>query len=99
MQVKHSRLTGTAIAMSTSKRKHAARHGLPPDPRTNELLASISAAAFNRIAPDLEPEYLWPGETIFHQTLSVKFLYFPVTAIISLFNEPAAGTPLEIGLV
>lgn len=70
-----------------------------PDPRQNQILASLPANDYARILPDLEPFDMPAGLTISAAGDSDKYLYFPSSGIISLIHNLENGASSEIGIV
>ncbi len=69
------------------------------NPLLNHLLAELPSGEFQRVAPDLE---CWPlrlGEEIYAAGETLKYVYFPSTAIISLLYTMEDGRSAEIGVV
>jgi hypothetical protein len=53
-------------------------------PTTNELLAALPSAAYQRLLPDLEATTLRVGQTLIRPARPLKFAYFPTSSIVSL---------------
>lgn len=70
-----------------------------PDPRQNQILASLPANDYARILPHLEPFEMPAGLTISAAGDSDKYLYFPGSCIISLIHNLENGASSEIGIV
>lgn len=69
------------------------------DPRQNLILASLPAADYERILPDLEPIDMPLGWTISEAGDHVKYLHFPTSGIISLIYNLENGSSSEIAIV
>jgi CRP-like cAMP-binding protein len=69
------------------------------DPRQNLILASLPAADYERILPDLEPIDMPLGWTISEAGDHVKYLHFPTSGIISLIYNLENGSSSEIAVV
>ena len=64
----------------------------------NQLLAALSADELGRLRPHLELVSLRVGEVIYESGEQLEYVYFPTTAIISLFYITNNGAIAEIGL-
>lgn len=69
------------------------------NPRQNLILASLPAADYERILPDLEPIDMPLGWTISEAGDHVKYLHFPTSGIISLIYNLENGSSSEIAVV
>lgn len=65
----------------------------------NTLLTSAEPETYARLAPHLELVTLKHRETIHGVTGPVSDLYFPTTALISLFVDMANGASAEVALI
>jgi len=65
----------------------------------NLLLAAISHEEYERLEPHLQPVTLNLSEILYRPGESVRDVYFPRTAIISLLTELEDGGGMEVGLV
>lgn len=65
-------------------------------PNRNHLLAALPAAEFERLAPHLELVPMLLGESIYEPGELLKHVYFPTTAIVSLFYVIEAGDSAEL---
>ncbi len=73
---------------------------IPPyRPEQNELLASFSRDARERIFPSLELVALPHGKTLFEAGEKPRFAYFPVNSIIGLHVMVESGASAEISMV
>jgi CRP-like cAMP-binding protein len=70
-----------------------------PDPRKNQLLASLPQAELQRWLPDLEYVELRLGEVLYEAGGKLSHVYFPTTAIISLLYVMQNGESAEIAVV
>lgn len=68
------------------------------DPMMNKLLAALPAEEFKNIESALKPVSLSSGEIVKEADVEIKFVYFPTTAIISLFHLMEDGTTVDIAL-
>ena len=65
----------------------------------NQLLGVLPIEALARLTPHLEPVHLHKGEILFRAHESLRVVYFPNTAVISLISTLESGESLEVGLV
>ena len=70
-----------------------------PDPKLNHLLASLPAADYARILPELELVEMPRGWTMSESGDHVNFLHFPTSGIVSLIYALEDGSSSEIALV
>lgn len=71
----------------------------PVGPKSNRLLAALSADEFDRISPHLERVHLELGRVVHEPSQKSKHLYFPVDAVISLVYLLTDGHTGEIAVV
>ena len=69
------------------------------DPRSNHLLAALAPAEWQRWLPQLELIELPLGDVLYESGGKLKYVYFPVTAIISLLYVMENGASAEIAVV
>lgn len=69
------------------------------DPIGNKLLAVLSKPVLNRLLPHLERVEMSFGEVLYTSGSTLKFVYFPTSAIVSLLNVMADGASAEIAVV
>lgn len=69
------------------------------DPKKNHLLASLPEAEFLRWLPKLEVVELALGKVLYEPGVTLKYMYFPITAIVSLLYEMENGASAEIAVV
>ena len=69
------------------------------DPLLNSILADLPPDIYQRLLPDLECMPLRLGEEIYAAGETLKHVYFPATAIISLLYTMEDGRSAEIGVV
>jgi CRP-like cAMP-binding protein/hemerythrin superfamily protein len=84
------------------KREHVrelAHPNISPDPRKNQLLASLPPAELQRWLPDLEYVELRLGEVLYEAGGKLSHVFFPTTAIISLLYVMQNGESAEIAVV
>ncbi len=72
---------------------------IAPDRLANDLLASMPAAEWSRIAPHLEATELPLGKVLYESGGTMSHVYFPSTAIISLLYVMEDGASAEIAVV
>jgi CRP-like cAMP-binding protein len=70
-----------------------------PDPRTNQLLAALPEADFQRWLPQLESVDLPLGMVVYESGSTLSHVYFPTTAIVSLLYVMENGASAEIAVV
>ena len=70
-----------------------------PDPRKNHLLAALPDAEWQRWCPLLESIELPLGQVLYESGTTLKHVYFPTTAIISLLYVMENGASAEIAVV
>ncbi len=68
----------------------------PHSPDQNHLLAAFPAAEFERVVPHLELVPLLLGQTLYEPGGRLQHVYFPTTAIVSLFYILESGSSAEI---
>lgn len=69
------------------------------DPLKNHLLASLPKAEFDRLAEHLELVELKTGDTVYESHGTLKHVYFPTTAIVSLRYEMESGDTATIAVI
>lgn len=69
------------------------------DPAENRILGALPHADYERLLPDLELVPLTLGWVISDGGDHVKFIYFPVSGIVTLMYDLEDGTTSEIALV
>lgn len=67
--------------------------------RTNELLAALPDAEWERWLPNLEPVDMPLGKVLYEAGTRLSHVYFPVTAIVSLLYVMEDGASAEIAVV
>ncbi|MBC7623134.1 MAG: Crp/Fnr family transcriptional regulator [Aeromicrobium sp.] len=70
-----------------------------PDPKKNHLLAALPEAEWQRWRPQLELIALPLGQVLYESGTTLKHVYFPTTAIISLLYVMENGASAEISVV
>jgi CRP-like cAMP-binding protein len=71
----------------------------PHNPRQNNLLAALPAAACERIFPHLELVPMPLGTVIYESGAQQRYVYFPTTSIVSLLYVMENGASAEIAIV
>ena len=69
------------------------------DPKKNHLLAALPDAEWQRWRPQLELIALPLGQVLYESGTTLKHVYFPTTAIISLLYVMENGASAEISVV
>ena len=70
-----------------------------PDPRKNHLLAALPEAEWQRWLPQLESVDLPLGQVLYESGSTLKYVYFPISAIVSLLYLLENGASAEIAVV
>jgi CRP-like cAMP-binding protein len=70
-----------------------------PDRRSNDLLAALPEAEWQRWAPKLEPVDMPLGQVLYESGNALSHVYFPVTSIVSLLYVLEDGASAEIAVV
>ena len=70
-----------------------------PDPRNNQLLASLPEAEWQRWQPQLEWVEMPLGQVLYEPGNTLSHVYFPTTAIVSLLYVMENGASAEIAVV
>ncbi len=68
------------------------------DPHTNQLLAALPAAEWQRWSAQLEPVTLELGQVLYESGSSLSHVYFPTSAIVSLLYVMENGASAEIAV-
>lgn len=72
---------------------------LPDSPQNNALLASLPPDEFQRWQPELELVDLPLGQVLYESGTTLRHVYFPTTAIVSLLYVMENGASAEIAVV
>ena len=56
------------------------------DPKTNQLLAALQEADWQRLQPYLEPVEMLLGQVLYESGRPMSHVYFPTTSIVSLLS-------------
>jgi CRP-like cAMP-binding protein len=70
-----------------------------PDLRKNQLLASLPESEWKRWSPLLERVEMPLGEVLYESGVSLNYVYFPLTSIVSLLYVMENGASAEIAVV
>ena len=70
-----------------------------PLPIANKLLAALPRAEYRRLLPDLEPVALGFGEVLYESGDTIRHVYFPNDALVSLLMVVDRHLALEVGMV
>jgi hypothetical protein len=68
----------------------------PIDPNQNHLLAALLDTEFDRLAPYLELVPMLLGDVLYESGGKLQYVYFPITAIVSLHYLLENGGSSEI---
>jgi CRP-like cAMP-binding protein len=71
----------------------------PPQPSHNHLLAALPADDLKRLAPHLEQVSLALGDVLYEPGDTLRHVYFPTDAIVSLLHVTENGSSAEIAVV
>lgn len=66
---------------------------------SNRLLGALSDEALNRVSINLEPVDMHLGQVLYEAGEELKYVYFPVTSIVSLLCILESGASAEIAMV
>ncbi|WP_137808042.1 Crp/Fnr family transcriptional regulator [Pseudomonas sp. G(2018)] len=70
-----------------------------PQPSHNHLLAALPAYDLQRLAPHLEQVSLGLGDVLYEPGDTLRHVYFPTDAIVSLLHVTENGSSAEIAVV
>ena len=70
-----------------------------PTARQNHLLVALPASDYERVAPKLELIPMELGDVLYESGDTLRYVYFPVTCIISLLYVMEDGASAEIAVV
>jgi CRP-like cAMP-binding protein len=70
-----------------------------PDFRENRLLASLPGAEWGRWSPLLELVDMPLGQVLYESGVTLNYVYFPITSIVSLLYVMENGASAEIAVV
>jgi CRP-like cAMP-binding protein len=66
---------------------------------TNGLLAALPGTAFHRISPHLQEVELELGQVLGSDDRPVSYVYFPITALVSVLCHTRTGATVEVALI
>ena len=69
------------------------------DPKTNQLLAALQEADWQRLQPYLEPVEMPLGQVLYESGRPMSHVYFSTTSIVSLLYVMENGASAEIAVV
>ena len=69
------------------------------DPRQNHLLSALPPDEYAQLLPNLEPVTLNLGDVLYEPGISMRYVVFPTTAIVSLLYVMEDGSSAEIAVV
>jgi CRP-like cAMP-binding protein len=65
----------------------------------NAILAALSVHDYRRIQPNLETVDLLPGKNLYNCGDGIRYVYFPINAVVYLFTTLKDGATIEHGVV
>ena len=65
----------------------------------NRILAALSEHEYERLSPHLETVFLGPGEILYDCLEPLRYVYFPIDAVILLLSTMEDGATTEVGVV
>lgn len=68
-------------------------------PQHNHLLGALGAEEFNRLSANLEPIDMPLGQVLYEPSEHLKYVYFPITSIVSMLYLLENGASAEIAIV
>jgi CRP-like cAMP-binding protein len=68
-------------------------------PSENHLLAALPAMEYERIRPHLELVALHAGQVLYESGAQLRYLYFPVSGVVSMLHVMADGSTGEIAVL
>jgi CRP-like cAMP-binding protein len=69
------------------------------DPRDNKLIAALDAADFERWQPKFVPVEMPLGHVLYESGISMDYVFFPITSIVSLLYVLENGASAELAVV
>jgi CRP-like cAMP-binding protein len=70
-----------------------------PNPLQNHLLAALPKSDYERLAPHLELIPMKLGDVLYESGFKLRYVYFPMTSIVSLLYVMENGASAEIAIV
>ncbi|MHB1241283.1 MAG: Crp/Fnr family transcriptional regulator [Gammaproteobacteria bacterium] len=71
----------------------------PPNPKQNNLLATLPESACERLFPHLEYIQMPLGDVLYESGNQMRHVYFPTTSVVSLLYVMEDGASAEIAVV
>src|ERR671939_1700671 len=65
----------------------------------NRLLRALAPATLRRLLPTLEPVALRLREVLIKRHAPIRWIYFPLHAVVSVIGELADGATLEVATI
>jgi CRP-like cAMP-binding protein len=65
----------------------------------NHLLSALPSGEYERLRPALEPASFSLGDVVYESGLTLEYVYFPTTSVVSLLYTMEDGATAEMGLV
>ena len=84
---------------ATVQKAHTGKVMPAPGPKSNRLLAALSAAELKRLRPHLEAVDMPLGHVVYESGRTLEHLYFPTTTLVSLLYVMENGASAEISVV
>lgn len=97
--IAHTARAGPVILETAVMAAHPKTEPVHPDPKQNQILASLPAEDYERLLPDLELVPLPRGLLMLESGEHVDFLHFPISGIVSLIYELEDQSSSETALV
>jgi CRP-like cAMP-binding protein len=69
------------------------------EPATNRVLASLSPKEYQRLLAQLEPVTLEFGQILYQPGKKIRYVYFPLSCLISLLTAVDKRRTLEVGMI
>lgn len=70
----------------------------PRPPGENRILSALPREDYERLAPHLLAVSLPRGEVIYHTGDPIRYVYFPINAMVSLVSRLSGGANVEVGV-
>ena len=99
---RHERVNRHAVHAGNGSRAQpagAAMPSSPPSPRKNQLLTAVPLDVQERLSPHLERVDLALGDVLYESGGIMRYVYFPIDAIVSLLYVMENGASAEIAVV
>ncbi len=72
---------------------------IPEDPRQNHLLAALPEDDYVSLLPELELIPIALGDVLYEPGMEMRYVYFPISSIVSLLYVMEDGASAEIAVV